>query len=659
MSRKSHRRKKQSTGLLNWFRSQQNLTKIVYWIVGLIFVGGAFVGFGGARGGQSTGGCSQMGGQKLTAEQRKLLAEPIAKVGDVEITRGDFEPMWRKVGGKPNPAEEQGIYIPPPEEYYIHRSQILDGLIMQSIIEQEAAKKGITVQQKEIDKEVDKIKEDILGGDEAAKGKRSIFQRIGDALTSAKSDKTFEARLQNRMGMTPAQLEKEIQQWLLQQKFSSDFSEEVKTELDNEAKEKADSIKTKLDDGEDFEALVEEYSDDRATIETGGLVEDIKRISDQPREIIDMAFEMAVGEISPPFKISEKMDFGQGEPFIFESYVIIELLDKRTATDEDIETELEELRELIRGEKWEKEKETNPDVLLEDIDVNDEEISEEYDKVSYRSIKIDSNNVSLQNQRAQDKITAMREAYETTMLDPQLATWTMMRDGDFETAREEWALHMAEADSYLEDPGFLALSEEEKEDEMYSIEEREATLNYIYGLLFRMQISGYQSQYGLNIPGEKEEKRKERWEIYNEDPEAWGEDEPDLQEPTDEEKEHYRALNEEALPYFNLALDVIQEEVYMFLHRGETNLDLENYDAALADFEIAAEYASDDLRLNSRLENDTSQLLGMFDDEETAQRVRDLMDQISEKVDRLQAELQALQEAMQGAGGMPSFGGQP
>jgi hypothetical protein len=230
----------------------------------------------------------------------------------------------------------------------------------------------------------------------------------------------------------------------------------------------------------------------------------------------------------------------------------------------------------------------------------------------------------------------------------------MVRDKEFETAREEWALYIAEADSYLEDPEFLKLSEEDKEDRMLSIEETEANLNYINGLLYRIQINGYNSEYGLRVQGEREEKRAERVKAYNENPEAF-EDDPDYQDPTEEELAHYRALNEEALPYFDLAIDVIQEEVYMYLHRGETNFDLDNFEAALADFEMAAEYASDDIRINSQLENDVSRLLDKFEDEETKQRVIDLMDMLSEKVDRLQAEIQAMQEAAQAAqaGGAP------
>jgi len=656
MSKKSRRRKKGHTGLLSWFRSQQNITKIVYWIVAFIFIGGAFVGFGGSLGGSGGGGgCSQSGGQQLNPEQRAWLSEIVATVGGNEITRGDLESKWGRESDQPNRAQEEGIYVPPPEESYIRRWQVLDGMMMQSLIEQEAGKMGLAVEQKEIDEQVAQVKEQFLGLNQPAKEKRSLFQRIGDSLNRAKSAKAYESILWDRMQLTPEQLENEIKQYVLQSRFLEAFQEEVQTELDDEGKEKADMVRGKLDEGADFATLVEEYSDDRAPKEDGGLVEDVNRTSDQSPEIIDMAFSMAVGEISPPFKVTEKMDFGQGQPYIFEYYVIIELLEKRTASDEDIDAELDDIREIIREEKWETEKVDNPDILLEDIDVSDEEIAEEYDKVSYRMIKIESSNISLQSERAEEKIAALRDEYEMKVIDPQLTTWAKVRDSEFEAARDEWALYAAEVDSYLEDPEFLSLSEEEQEDKILDTNDRNAQINYVSGLLYRIQIMGYQSQYGLSVTGEKEEKRRERWEAYNEDPEAYGEDEPDLQEPTEEEKEHYRQLNEEALPYFDLALEVIQEDAHMFLHRGETNLDLGNYEAALDDFEEGAIFASRDLRLNSGLENDVSQLLSVFEDEVNAERVRVLMDQLSETVASIQEELRAIQEQMQAqqqAGGM-------
>ncbi len=655
MSRKSRRRKKGHTGLLSWFRSQQNITKVVYWIVAFIFFGGAFVGFGGSMGPGGGGGCNQSSGQKLTPEQKAWYAEVVATVGGKEITRGELESKWAREEDQDNREEEEGIYIPPPEESYIRRWQVLDGMMMQSLIEQEAAKKGLAVEQKEIDEQVAQVKEQFLQLNQPVKEKRSIFQRLGDSLNRAKSKKAYESTLWDRMRLTPEQLENEIKQYLLQSRFLEAFQEEVKTELDDEGKEKADLVRGKLDEGEDFDALVEEYSDDRAPKEDGGLVENVNRTSGQSPEIIDMAFSMAVGEISPPFKVTDEMDFGQEQPYIFEYYVIIELIEKRTASDEDIDTELDEIREIIREEKWEAEKVDNPDILLEDIDVSDEEIAEEYDKVSYRMIKIESSNVSLQSERAEEKITGLRDEYEMKVIDPQLTTWAKVRDGEFEAARDEWALYAWEVDSYLDDPEFLSLSEEEQEDKILDSNDRNAHINYVSGLLYRIQIEGYQSQYGLSVTGEKEEKRRERWEAYNEDPEAYGEEEPDLQEPTEEEKAHYWRLNAEARLYFDLAIEVIKEDAHMFLHRGETNLELENYAAALDDFEESAIFASRDLRLNGGLENDVSQLLSVFDDEENTQRVKDLMDQLSETVNSIQEELRALQEQMQAqqqAGGL-------
>ncbi len=658
MSRKARRRKKKPTGLLGWFRSQDNITKVIYWIVAFIFVGGAFVGFGGALGGGSS--CSPQGSQ-LTPEEKARMKEPVATVGDTSITRQEYEVEWMQASERDKLPEDQAIYVPPPEDSYISRFLALDRMMMMSMIKQEAAKRGITVEQSEIDEQVEQIKSNVLNMSPDEQAKRSLFQRMGDALNKAKSGRNYRARLWDMARITPEQLESRIVEDKLQQKFSEAFRDEVKNELDEEAKQKADMIMGKLNEGADFEALVAEYSDDSATKATGGRVDNVKRAGDEPPEIVNNAFSAAVGEILPPFKVREEMQnpFQQGaEPLVFESYVILEVLEQRLAEGDAFETEKETIRETLRNEKWEEEKKTNPDLALEDVDVGDEDIENDYEQVSYRIIKVDSYNFSLASERSQKKIEELRETYNMQVLDPGLNAWKLLRDGDFEEARNEWALFFTEAEASLSDDKFLAMDEIEQEAAQESLDERLANLNYINGLMYRIEIEGYKSiRYQYSITGLKDERSRERWDKYNEDPEAYGEEEPNLQEPTEEEKAEYLSLNEEALPFFDKALEVIDADAYIYLHRAETEIDLEKYEPALDDLEAAAEYASDDLSLNQRIDTGISALIGMFGDQALTDRVMALGATVGEKVDRLNAEMQKRRQEQQAAQGGQNFGG--
>ncbi len=94
---------------------------------------------------------------------------------------------------------------------------------------------------------------------------------------------------------------------------------------DKEAKERAEEVKKKLEDGGDFKKLAKEYSDDPGSKDEGGLVEGLSSSFTPP--FSQAAIKLSKDEISDPVKT----DFG---------YHIIKLLEKKKQSYEDVKEEI-------------------------------------------------------------------------------------------------------------------------------------------------------------------------------------------------------------------------------------------------------------------------------------------------------------------------------
>ncbi|HLR70086.1 MAG TPA: peptidylprolyl isomerase [Pseudogracilibacillus sp.] len=176
-------------------------------------------------------------------------------------------------------------------------------------------------------------------------------------------------------GLTEEDLKADVRNQLLQEKMLMDdievtdeeieqYYERMKTEVkashilvDDE--ETANEVKEKLDDGEDFADLAEEYSTDEANASDGGDL-GFFSVGSMVPEFEDVAFEMEVDEISDPVQ----SDFG---------YHIIYVTDKQEV-EEDIGS-LDENKEDIRSRLIESKIDQEEvmerlDQLIEDSDVD-------------------------------------------------------------------------------------------------------------------------------------------------------------------------------------------------------------------------------------------------------------------------------------------------
>ncbi len=207
------------------------------------------------------------------------------------------------------------------EEFYEALKENNGGEILRELITFKVLEGKYEVTDKQIDEELDKIKEQV--GDE------------------------YEEVLKMQ-GLTEDDLKQDIRKSLLQEAAITEgievpeeeietYYDRMKTEIEArhilvEDEETAKEVEKKLDKGEDFAKLAKEYSTDEGTAANGGEL-GFFSVGSMVPEFEDKAFTMDKGDISEPVQSS----YG---------YHIIEVTDKKEI-DEDIGT-LEENKEEIR-----------------------------------------------------------------------------------------------------------------------------------------------------------------------------------------------------------------------------------------------------------------------------------------------------------------------
>ncbi len=210
------------------------------------------------------------------------------------------------------------------DELYNELKTLYGDQVIQHLVEKKLLENKYKVSDKEIEKELEKIKEPF------------------------DSEEAFEMALTQSGFDSVDQLKEEIRLRLLRKKATTDGIEVTEEKLKKfyeenpdmfvevearhilvEDEKKAKEVKEKLDNGEDFEELVKEYSTDTASVPEGGKVGTVTADSQFVPEFIEATLKLKEGDISGPVQSS----FG---------YHIIKA-DKRTElTFEDNREEIEE-----------------------------------------------------------------------------------------------------------------------------------------------------------------------------------------------------------------------------------------------------------------------------------------------------------------------------
>jgi foldase protein PrsA len=228
----------------------------------------------------------------------------------------------------------------------------VEQLIADKIVASEAKKEKVTITDKELNEEVDKLKESY-GGEEVFNQMLESNNTTVDALKDdLKNYLTIRKLLEPQIKIT----DEELQTYFDENKDSFGEAEQVKASHILVADEAtAKEIKQKLADGADFAELAKEYSTDEGTRENGGELGFFAK-GTMVTEFDDVAFTLPVNEISDPVKT----DYG---------YHIIKVEEKKEAKEANFDDSKKEIKETLIQQKMETEYSTWLEEKKKDYDI--------------------------------------------------------------------------------------------------------------------------------------------------------------------------------------------------------------------------------------------------------------------------------------------------
>jgi len=274
-------------------------------------------------------------------------AEPVANVESGAKKVAVFEGGEVTLSEVQEFAEQSGLgeLSPGSPQYEAAIAQIMPQLVQIEVAKAYAEEHGITVSEKEVDREIETIK------DEIAQQAQAQGQDIG-------RDEAFEQALQ-QAGITESELREQIRENLpiqkVQERVAGDaepsqkeveaFYEENKTLqfttpeqrcarhilFNKDQKEKAEEVKSQLEEGGDFAKLAREYSQDPQSAENGGDLGCLGKGETVPN-FEEAVFSAEQGEIVGPVET----EFG------YHLIEVTEINAKRTQPLEEVEPQIRE-----------------------------------------------------------------------------------------------------------------------------------------------------------------------------------------------------------------------------------------------------------------------------------------------------------------------------
>lgn len=212
--------------------------------------------------------------------------------------------------------------------------QALDSLITQKVIELEAKKQNIVVNDQDTQKELDKYYQSY-GSEEAF---NQALEMNGYSPDDVKKELALNIKVNKLLEPRISITEEDLKNYYEENK--SQFAREKQVKASHillETKEKAHEVKKKLADRQDFSQLAKEYSTDTQTKENGG---DLGFFGSgkMVKEFEEASFALSVGEISDPVKT----EFG---------YHIIKVTEVRDAQDANYEQSKTQIKDTLFKDK--------------------------------------------------------------------------------------------------------------------------------------------------------------------------------------------------------------------------------------------------------------------------------------------------------------------
>ncbi|MDD7362791.1 MAG: peptidylprolyl isomerase [Peptoniphilus sp.] len=178
------------------------------------------------------------------------------------------------------------------------RENTLENLIGLEVVKQDAEKKGITVSDKEVDSELDKMKQMYGGEEQFNEILKSNNMDLNELKDYTKTNLLMQ-KYQKKMLKDLEPKEEEIKEYY--EKNKDRYKTAEASHILVKTKEEAEAVKKELDGGADFAKLAKEKSIDKQSAENGGSLGEFTP-GQMVKEFDDKVFSMKPGEISDPVK---------------------------------------------------------------------------------------------------------------------------------------------------------------------------------------------------------------------------------------------------------------------------------------------------------------------------------------------------------------------
>jgi peptidyl-prolyl cis-trans isomerase SurA len=278
-----------------------------------------------------------------------IVERVVAVVGDRAILLTDLRqratPFLLKVHEQPMPDAQRNAAIS-----QVYRAT-LERMVEEELEQKAAAEARISVSSQEIDQALTLIAqqngiapEQLI--DEAKRQGMTETQYRAELRRQVMQQKMANLRLQGRVRVTEDDVRSTYQRLVLQERAELNCrAAQIVVAIPAGADEKvvaekralADSLRRRADAGEDFAALVAQYSDDAATKRVGGLLPSQKP-AEQPEAIARAVMSLELGRSSPPVR------FGN-------SFVVLKLIERDPSSLPPFAQAQGPLRERVYMEK--------------------------------------------------------------------------------------------------------------------------------------------------------------------------------------------------------------------------------------------------------------------------------------------------------------------
>lgn len=238
--------------------------------------------------------------------------EIVAKVGDDKITKDELYNVLVKDGGE----------------------QALNNLIAEKILAAEAKKEGVSPSDEDIQAELAKLKEES-GGDEAFQQMLMMYGLTEEELID---NIRLNLMIEGLVGPLITLEDADIEDYYLENKADYTEDEQVRARhILVKTEELAAEIEEKLANGEDFEELAKEYSEDPGSATQGGDLGFFGK-GEMVKEFEEASFSQEIGKVGK----AVKSDHG---------YHIILVEERKEAGDIPLQDVKEEIEAMLFNER--------------------------------------------------------------------------------------------------------------------------------------------------------------------------------------------------------------------------------------------------------------------------------------------------------------------